>query len=272
MFDVTLDKKTAYDIYVIAETCLNVRTLDGFSKDVIDQTKHILGQEMTACGIGDANTAKIVSILNAGFPDAFLASAIDADECFKSPLCQRWLNMRAPQAVELGRHGSSLPGNEAELYNEFEISNVLSHGMLDLDRRYASYFGFAQIQERVESHHLYLMSFMVPHLHVAYARIHHAQRNAGLPVVANSNVSKTELYSFDRSGDSSVKSRKKLSARELEVLQWLLTGKSNWDIGKILNISEYTVKNHVQHIMKKLNANSRQHAVAKALEEGLIKL
>ena len=63
-----------------------------------------------------------------------------------------------------------------------------------------------------------------------------------------------------------------LSNREIEVLKWLFQGKSNWDMGAILNISENTVKNHVQNIIKKLNANNRQHAVAKALEMRVIQL
>jgi len=45
-----------------------------------------------------------------------------------------------------------------------------------------------------------------------------------------------------------------LSGRETEVLRWLCSGKSNWEIGKILGLSQYTVKNHVSKILKKLMA------------------
>jgi DNA-binding CsgD family transcriptional regulator len=84
----------------------------------------------------------------------------------------------------------------------------------------------------------------------------------------------TLFKSNQSTGDNSgLKKRSNpLSVREHEVLQWLLGGKSNWDIGMILSISEFTVKNHVQSILRKLNANGRQHAVAKALEAGLIQL
>ena len=61
-----------------------------------------------------------------------------------------------------------------------------------------------------------------------------------------------------------------LSAREKEVLRWLCDGKSNWEIGRILGLSPYTVKNHVSNILKKLGANNRRHAVIKAIELGLI--
>lgn len=60
--------------------------------------------------------------------------------------------------------------------------------------------------------------------------------------------------------------------REKEVLNWLKLGKTNWEISVILQISERTAKFHVGNIMKKLNAVTRGHAVAKAisLEKALI--
>jgi DNA-binding CsgD family transcriptional regulator len=61
-----------------------------------------------------------------------------------------------------------------------------------------------------------------------------------------------------------------LSQRETEVLRWAMAGKTNWEISLILNISERTVKFHIQNTMEKLQASSRAHAVAIALGEGLI--
>jgi len=39
-----------------------------------------------------------------------------------------------------------------------------------------------------------------------------------------------------------------LSKREKEVLYWVALGKTNWEIGMILDISLYTVKNHIKSI------------------------
>ncbi len=64
----------------------------------------------------------------------------------------------------------------------------------------------------------------------------------------------------------------RLSDRELEVLKWVSMGKTYWEIGVALTISDKTVKNHVQSIMKKLEANNRQHAVSKAFRMGIIKI
>lgn len=64
--------------------------------------------------------------------------------------------------------------------------------------------------------------------------------------------------------------RSPLSERETEVLSWAMAGKTNWEISVILNISERTVKFHIQNVMVKLEASSRAHAVAIALGQGLI--
>jgi DNA-binding CsgD family transcriptional regulator len=61
-----------------------------------------------------------------------------------------------------------------------------------------------------------------------------------------------------------------LSQRETEVLSWAMVGKTNWEISMILNISERTVKFHIQNVMSKLEASSRAHAVAIAVGQGLV--
>jgi DNA-binding NarL/FixJ family response regulator len=60
------------------------------------------------------------------------------------------------------------------------------------------------------------------------------------------------------------------TAREIEVLQLVADGLVNRDIGKSLFLSEETVKSHVRHILAKLQARSRAHAVAVGFRRGLI--
>jgi len=55
----------------------------------------------------------------------------------------------------------------------------------------------------------------------------------------------------------------KLSDRESEIMGWVCSGKTNIEIGQILDISSFTVKNHLQRIFKKLDVVSRSQAVAK---------
>ena len=61
-----------------------------------------------------------------------------------------------------------------------------------------------------------------------------------------------------------------LTAREREILQLLADGMSNADVAQRLFISQETVKSHVRHILTKLEADTRTHAVAIALREAII--
>ena len=61
-----------------------------------------------------------------------------------------------------------------------------------------------------------------------------------------------------------------LTPRELEILQLLADGMSNGDVAAKLFISQETVKSHVRHILTKLEADTRTHAVAIAMREAMI--
>ncbi len=60
------------------------------------------------------------------------------------------------------------------------------------------------------------------------------------------------------------------TAREVEVLQLVSEGLVNRDIGTRLFLSEETVKSHVRHLLAKLQARSRAHAVAIGFRRGIV--
>ena len=59
-----------------------------------------------------------------------------------------------------------------------------------------------------------------------------------------------------------------LTPRQLEVLQWVEEGKSNWEIGQILGCGEETVKKHLQRVYRKLRVENRM-AAANCLRRNL---
>lgn len=61
-----------------------------------------------------------------------------------------------------------------------------------------------------------------------------------------------------------------LTQRELECLKWSAAGKSSWEIGQILRCSEAVVNFHISNVRRKFDVTSRRHAVAKAIQLGLI--
>lgn len=61
-----------------------------------------------------------------------------------------------------------------------------------------------------------------------------------------------------------------LTPRELEALRWTMDGKTAWEVGSILGISERTAVLHINNAMHKLEAVNKHQAVLKALRLGLI--
>ena len=60
------------------------------------------------------------------------------------------------------------------------------------------------------------------------------------------------------------------TARELETLRWTMEGKTAWEVGRILGISEQTVARHLHNATRKLDAVNKHQAVIKALRLGLL--
>ena len=65
---------------------------------------------------------------------------------------------------------------------------------------------------------------------------------------------------------------KPLSPRECECLTWAARGKTAWEISVILSVSERTVKFHLSNASAKLRVNNTTHAVARAINAGIISL
>lgn len=62
----------------------------------------------------------------------------------------------------------------------------------------------------------------------------------------------------------------RLSPQEIETLTWTARGKSRWEIGVILGVSEDTVKARLEKIRQKLGASNTTHAIAMAILHGLL--
>ena len=93
---------------------------------------------------------------------------------------------------------------------------------------------------------------------------------AGL--VATPPAFAAEALRFERVGERKAAPQKTgaLTRREREVLVEMSNGLGNREIGGALGISAHTAKFHVAQIIAKLDAQSRAHAVAKALRAGLV--
>ncbi len=63
-----------------------------------------------------------------------------------------------------------------------------------------------------------------------------------------------------------------LTAKESEVIKWVAEGKSYWETGIIMGISERTIKFHMKNICQKLDVTNKSQAVARCLSLGMMPL
>ncbi len=63
---------------------------------------------------------------------------------------------------------------------------------------------------------------------------------------------------------------KMLSTRELTCLEWAAAGKTSWEMGIILGLSERTVNFHIRNACGKLGVHNRQAAITVSLQTGLL--
>jgi DNA-binding NarL/FixJ family response regulator len=67
-------------------------------------------------------------------------------------------------------------------------------------------------------------------------------------------------------------SDEQLTSRELDVLRHVIEGNRNGDIAERLFVSQHAVKIHIKHILEKLGAIDRTHAIAIAVRRGFVRL
>jgi DNA-binding CsgD family transcriptional regulator len=89
-------------------------------------------------------------------------------------------------------------------------------------------------------------------------------------IVRTSPHAKRPLLLLSEQQDRELHCGEPLTAREIEVLQWLAEGKTNHEIAIILGVAAGTAKLHVQHVLAKLGVENRTAAAAFARDAGLI--
>jgi len=160
-------------------------------------------------------------------------------ENFKSFKLQYWADTmkRLPSLTDANYEVLSLAEDFG--FHKVRAGCGYGHGVSNLKRTEGSFFCYQGMERSSRTEEI--LELVIPHFHEALRRIGNISKN-GVP----------------------------LTSKETEILKWIKQGKTTWDISTILGISERTVKFHVANILQKLDAVTRAHAVAIALERKLI--
>ena len=126
----------------------------------------------------------------------------------------------------------------AEL-KEFRFANVVAHGTESISGG-GTFFVLLSLPQPPTARQAFLLSLLLPALHLAFSRV----------------ASSRDEESEQQKGLLP----EPLTPRELDVLRWVSKGKTNHEIGLILDLSSLTIKNHLQKVFRKLSVNNRMQA------------
>ena len=190
------------------------------------------------------NLKGVAKLVNVSFSAEWLGAYLEKGYATVDPvLLTHFRQFQSQLWSETFRQASSVPELDfIEHAGSYHLSEGVTLGQHSNVRALGSLFSFAGADMGKHPRYQALLAYLAPHLHVALMRTAFSPAN----------------------------SRSLLSAREREVLQWMIEGKTNWESSRILGISERTVKFHVQNILMKLQSSTRGQAIAQALEQRLV--
>jgi transcriptional regulator EpsA len=142
--------------------------------------------------------------------------------------------------------GASLPGSFAGAL--LKMHSVLIHGLRDERSGHDCLYVLFSASDIPEEASGAALTVLMPFIDVALRQLAHLPQQRARPPKSTRNLPE------DSCG---------LSERETQIMAWVAMGKTNAEIGAILNISTFTVKNHMQRIFQKLNVFSRAQAVSR---------
>ena len=138
----------------------------------------------------------------------------------------------------------------ASLVSGNELKNLAAHLVMGTRGKFEAFYVFSRVSGTLDARLGYLIELMVPHLHNAFLRVLATEREAA--------------------GSQSQRGGRLVTPRQQEILSLIKAGKTNSEIAEVLSCSQWTIKNHVQAILRKLDSNTRTHAIARAMSLGIL--
>jgi transcriptional regulator EpsA len=216
----------------------------------------VISHEVLICALraADARSFRVDSFSTAAAQPALFGELFLRDASAAPALLNEWRERGCLPVACVARQASALCGGEfARELERVGATELVAHGACDADGQVGSFFVFCCLPGTAGAMERYLLQLTLPALHAAWMRAQIDGQPAGGTRASSAEVAV-------------------LTPREQEILRWIAIGKSNFEVGAILNISPLTVKNHVQKILRKLNVVNRTQAVGKALESRIIVL
>ena len=218
--------------------------------------QEFLQHEIMISAWGDFTTGVIRNDIISPIPGV---RSINSEEAAITPLMLElfscWKSFgNKPYAMNVGESGFQIPDTGAKIdvrkYLK-KMRSVMVHGIKDERGSHDSLYMIFSSTKYYNETDRTAMSYMLPHIDFALRQIKHLPHQAHIKLEITPTIVNIENNNHG------------LSAREVEVMSWVRLGKTNSEIGSILNISGFTVKNHMCRVFKKLVVSNRAQAVGR---------
>lgn len=146
--------------------------------------------------------------------------------------------------------GDGVGADLSMLVSGNEMKNMAARLVLGTRGKVEAFYAFSRVPVALDQRLAYVIELLVPHVHIAFLRVLATEREA--------------------SGSQSQRAGRLVTPRQQEILSLIKAGKTNSEIADVLSCSQWTIKNHVQAILRKLDSNTRTHAIARAMSLGIL--
>ena len=224
------------------------------------QVQHFLPHEIMIAAWGDFGLGLIHHDIVSNLPG--VRTQFSDGETLKRLLCglyDRWVLIeKAPYVIGVDDSGFSLNDSSLQCALGSALKGMrtaIVHGIRDERGRHDCLYVMFSSSDARDSQGRSAVAYLLPYLDTAMRQVAHPVAQQSAVAVSDESIEPASEFG--------------LSEREIEIMEWVRIGKTNVEVGMILDISSFTVKNHLQRIFKKLDVYNRLQAVAR-FEQGKV--
>lgn len=216
------------------------------------------------------------------------SSALEIDRCFHQIVEAMGMNSGAVVRVDDGTfeelHIKLPPGYREDIFQDDEAAKVdpvmqhLKHSSRPISWSEQTYIDAGMHAEWLKISAAGQSSGVAVALHlsggrhltVGFSSNRAVRGKIIMPMIERAMVTMAAVHLWDALVRLEADTRPKLTAKELQVLHWTRLGKTAWEAGKIIGVSEHMAALYASRAAKKLGVSGKQAAVTAALRLGLI--